>query len=271
MANPKTKTATGGASVPSAKTYDPELYGENLGPAKIRFKRDKLLDEEGLDKRTGKIRKAYDPVEPVTFDYTDPTEFPVLPREGLRGDGNSRFLTLALFLEFCPDGQEKYIKWTFADSEKISPITGQVYPSAWRVYVESRSEYDAMRKLVGSLDQWEHLKKQDWFLHNFRKWSAELDMKNRSEIKTALVETIRGGGGGAVTAAKMLLTEFPEDHSPRPPRNKNTKIKKELKAKHALAKKLAEQGVSTDAQQQPVKELSQVDQDLERILNGLSK
>lgn len=248
----------------SAKVYDPEIYGENLGPAKIRFKRDKLLDENGFDKRTNKIRKAYDPVEPVSFDYS---ELPTLPREGVKGDGNSRYLTLALFLETCPDGQEHYIKWCFADSEKISPITGKVYPSAWRAFVESRSEYDAMRKLVGSLDQWEHLKKQHWFLHNFRKWSSELDMKNRSEIKTALVETIRGGGGGAVTAAKMLLAEFPEDNSPRPPRSKGEKLKKELKEKRAREKAAQESGASLAQEAAP--EVSQIDQDLERILRGV--
>lgn len=139
------------------------------------------------------------------FNYA---EFPHLSREGILSEGNSKFRTVSLFLETCPKGKEDEVLWCLSETEQWCEASDRWVPSAWMCYLYADNEYDAMRKIVGNIRQWEILKELKWFKEKFAMWEAEQDMMIKSNIKSALAGIVTAGAQGSTGAAKMLLDYF---------------------------------------------------------------
>lgn len=142
---------------------------------------------------------------PVVFNYK---EFPHLKREGILSEGNNKFMTLSLFLETCPKGKEKEVRWCLSESEQYCEVTERWIPSAWMCFIFADNEYDAMRKIVGNVRQWEQLKSLKWFKEKYALWEEERQMMQTSTIQQSLILTVQSGGAGSVSAAKMLMEQF---------------------------------------------------------------
>lgn len=139
------------------------------------------------------------------FDYR---KFPHLSREGILADTNNKFRTVSLFLETCPKGSEHEVMWCLSETEQYCEVTQRWIPSAWMVYIYADNEYDAMRKIVGNVRQWETLTKLKWFKEKYSMWVQEQQMMQKSVIKSALMLTVLSGANGTVSAAKMLMDQF---------------------------------------------------------------
>jgi len=173
---------------------------------------------------------------PVVFNYK---EFPHLPRSGIHAESNLRFRTVSLFLETCPKGSEDEVKWSLSETEQWCEVTQRWIPSAWMCYIYAENEYDAMRKIVGNIRQWEMLKGLKWFKEKFSMWEAEQDMMIKATIRSSLERTVLEGGQGSTTASKMLLDYF--SHEPKKPRQKTStaKTKEQTKQEDDVASDLA--------------------------------
>lgn len=139
------------------------------------------------------------------FDYA---KFPHLKREGILSEGNNKFMTLSLFLETCPKGKEAEIRWCLSESEQYCEVTERWIPSAWMCFLFADNEYDAMRKIVGNVRQWEQLKSLKWFKEKYALWEEERLMMQTSTIQQSLLLSVQSGGAGSVSAAKMLMEQF---------------------------------------------------------------
>lgn len=119
--------------------------------------------------------------------------------------GNFRLLTRSLFVEECPEGEEKHILWSLSDTEVWEPKTKRWVPSACLVYIHADDEYDAMRKLVGSAKQWDALKACKWFNTHLDQWKTEQVYMQKSAIRAELLRGALSGGPGYVSAARTFL------------------------------------------------------------------
>lgn len=143
------------------------------------------------------------PEERPIIDYAN---LPHMPREGIRSAPGAKFYTRSLFLEVCdPLCPEKAI-WSLTETEVFE--NGRWYPSAWQAYVHSIDEYDALRKICGSVYQWEKIKSsfekiRPWMLPQ---WVAEQKMVQDSVIRAVLLQTLLEGGAPSTAAAKALLS-----------------------------------------------------------------
>ena len=137
----------------------------------------------------------------MTIDYRD---MPELPRSGFKGE-NGKMLTLGLFVETAPTGTEHRAIYTLGEKEVV--INGKIKPSAWMIYINCQSDYEAMRKLVGNPKQWEMLKQLKWFQENLVMWQYEQKQIQKAIIQECLNEVMLESekGATAVSAAKALL------------------------------------------------------------------
>lgn len=149
------------------------------------------------------------------FDYKG---FPHLSREGLISEGNYKFMTLSLFLETCPKGREHEVRWCLSETEQWCPVTERWVPSAWMCFIFADNEYDAMRKIVGNVRQWEQLKVLKWFKEKYALWEEERQLMQRSIIQQSMLLNVQAGGAGSVSAAKMLMEQFSEAPKKKPGR-----------------------------------------------------
>jgi hypothetical protein len=184
-------------------------------------------------------KKSADPNSETVYDYT---KFKALPRTGLKSNDNSRWYTLSLFVETCPEGQEEHIRWCLSEHEQPHPKTGRIMPSAWQVYLHAGGEYNAMRILVGSAKQWEALKALKWFRRHWEEWELDLQMKHRSDTRQALISIVKAEQSGTVSAAKLLLEEFNTAIKPEKQKGKGKAGRPENESATEDAKKEAEKG-----------------------------
>ena len=169
------------------------------------------------------------PATPL-FDYES---MPYLPREGVQSEGNNRYVTVGLFLETAHENRMEHVKWCLSEHPIFCPALNRWIPSAWELYLSSKDEYDAMRKMVGNIHQWETLKKLDWFKVKLEMWQAEHSMKQRMTIRDALMRKVYEGGSGDVAAAKLLLEKF--DTSPEPLKKRGRPAKQREEAEQPSA------------------------------------
>lgn len=180
-----------------------------------------------------------------TFDYA---AFPPLPREGIQSEGNNKYVTVGLFLETAHENRMEHVRWCLSEHEIFCPAQNRWIPSAWCLYLASKDEYDAMRKMVGNVYQWETLKKLDWFKQKLEMWQLEHSMATRMTIRDALMRKVYEGGSGDVAAAKLLLEKF--------------NVEGDISKKRGRPKKERE-----ETAQAP----SEVDEDLNRIIQFQQK
>jgi len=141
---------------------------------------------------------------PCPYTVEDYINWPYQPREGFQAEGNGKYLTKSLFLERAKDDMQHLARYVLREHEVWVPTEQRWVPSAWLIYIYSSNEYDAMRKLVGNPHQWEALKKSAWFPYWFDQWQAEHALLQASLIQQNLMETMKAGGAGSVSAAKQL-------------------------------------------------------------------
>lgn len=132
----------------------------------------------------------------------DYRNFPEAPACGYKGE-NGCHLTNALFVE---TSQTPNIppRFTLGDIP-IKREDGTLIPSARFVYVHSKGEHDALKKLVGSFAQWARLRELKWFSDLLRAWQCEWYMKQECEARELLAMHALGKTGSA--AAKALFDE----------------------------------------------------------------
>lgn len=125
-------------------------------------------------------------------------EWPYSPDAGYRGGTNYR--TISLFIERCREGDESPY---YSLSEADVCVEGKWYPSARLIYINSKGEYDAYRKLVGSYKQWTVLKELAWFREFWEAWHAEWKMLQAEKAREKLVAFSKT----EVSAARALFDD----------------------------------------------------------------
>lgn len=144
-------------------------------------------------------------MERPDFDYVN---MPHLPREGVQAAGNNKFRTKSLFLETCPADKIADVMWCLSEHEVYCNRTNRWLPSACMVYINAADEYDALRKIVGSVRHWEVLKgwtlpNQNKFIDILEGWRIEQAYIQTSAIKATLLEIATSKGD--VSASRTLL------------------------------------------------------------------
>ena len=145
------------------------------------------------------------------FDYLN---WPYKSHKGVVNAMN-RLMTQAIFYEphFYKNkpGREEHCLYTMADREVYVHEWDTWIPCARQIYVQSGSEYDAMRKLVGSSRQWELLKNCKWFVNGIFGYPGLTSwMEEQNERKASVAESIlmKEAMAGNVTAAKLLFEKY---------------------------------------------------------------
>mgnify|MGYP000347871633 CR=1 FL=1 len=110
-------------------------------------------------------------------------EWPYASPSGRRGNGNGLWLTNALFLERADQDKGYEPDFTLEDEAVWHEPSQTWLPSARMIYVHSKSEYDAMRKMVGNLGQWKQLKKLAWFRELLEAWQEEWYMRKENRAR----------------------------------------------------------------------------------------
>ena len=127
--------------------------------------------------------------------------WPQRDRKAILTDGNNKYPTQGLFIETATNPN------TAIYTLGPEPIFGEgkTYHSAWMIYVHADDEYDALRKLVGTVKHWEILKRTSFFMPILEEWQKEQGYVQKSRMKKALLLTALAGGPGNVSAARTVL------------------------------------------------------------------
>lgn len=149
---------------------------------------------------------------------------------------NGRYLTKKIFIELCTD--EDLDKWKpmFSMNEEDNEKGGKVYPSMYRLYMDSVDEHDFVMTHIGSIAMWERLLKSGWFYDGYRnhrgieKWREDMAARDRSLAKKVLMSAIKTGN---TTAAKKFLDEYKPEQKTE---TKRGRFVKEEAIKEAAAK-----------------------------------
>lgn len=147
-------------------------------------------------------------------------QWPHRSPEGVWDENHRHRLTRGLFIEMWEKGDENSALYTLHHEERVWSATGRMYPSAARIYVNATDEYDALRKLVGEVEQWETLKATVWFQPYIEKWHKEWAMLQRSMMLNKLRNLAMTGQPGAVTAARTIIAELNKNPVGRPRKEK---------------------------------------------------
>lgn len=151
------------------------------------------------------------PPKPI-FDYARWT----CPIE-VRSESRNRKKTQSLFLETIQKAEhERYpAVYTLRETEDWDWMHDKWLPSAKQIYVQSDSEYEGARKLVGSIEHWNLLIENDWFMDGFNpdqrkpfQWSSLKQWRQEQEMrKIALAHTVLMSQAmqGDTNAAKFLI------------------------------------------------------------------
>lgn len=123
-------------------------------------------------------------------------------------DSRGHRRTGSLFYEASQD-KTKGPVFTLKDYDFETP-DGTILPSAYSLYMESRDEYDAAMKLVGTMGHWRKLLTCDWFLNGdpdrgimgLEQWRRDMQARDASEAMRVLRQHVREGDR---QAAQYLL------------------------------------------------------------------
>lgn len=167
------------------------------------------------------------------IDYCD---LPAMPRDGIHGRGNSKFLTRSLFLETCEPENYEQVVWCLSEHEVYCPALKRWIPSAWMAYIYADDEYDALRKICGNVRQWEAIKKMTTnqgrkMVDVIADWQAEQALIQRSALRQTLLRGALSGSPGYTAAAKMLLQMIDAPIRGRPKKDR-TSIEAEKEEAH---------------------------------------
>lgn len=125
--------------------------------------------------------------------------------------------TQGLFLETIQTDQHKKYPavYTLCEKEQWDWRHECWLPSAKQIYILSDSEYEAAKKLVGSMEHWNRLIENDWFLEGFKEgekdayeWTSLKQWRQEQEQrKIALAQTVLMSQAmqGDTNAAKFLI------------------------------------------------------------------
>ena len=142
----------------------------------------------------------------------DYVNFPMAPLEGYRAPNND-YLTASLFVEMHR-GAIQPPRFSIGDTEV--EWEGRIIPCARLVYINSKSEHDAMSKLVGSYRQWCKLKELAWFKEAVESWHDEwLMIQGGSALKKLTVHSL-----DSVSAAKTIFDHANKNARGRPRKSK---------------------------------------------------
>lgn len=134
--------------------------------------------------------------------------------------------TASLFFETTSDEQLEPV-FTLRDYEKRG------LPSAYLLYMESETEYDAAMKLVGSMGHWRTLCAKPWFMTGdpdkgimgLEQWRLDMAARDSTQAMTVIKDFVSNGdkqaaqfllnyatkgdfaGKGAVSAAKKIKSD----------------------------------------------------------------
>lgn len=147
------------------------------------------------------------------FDYNN---IPFQPRKGLKAENNHRWRTRSLFYETCAPEDRGECLFSLEDDEMWCEEQDKWLPCAALIYIYSKSEYDAMRKICGSLKQWENLKSRPWFVPLYEQWKEEQNCVQRDIVREKLLEAVKDGKGQSVAAARQLCQIIDGKQSGRP-------------------------------------------------------
>jgi len=111
--------------------------------------------------------------------------------------------TASLFHETTKD-QQKAPLFTLRDYHKPG------LPSAYLLYMESETEYDAAMKLVGSMGHWRQLMAKPWFMHGdpergffgLDQWRKDMAMRDANQAMLVLRGRVTDGDA---KAAQFLI------------------------------------------------------------------
>lgn len=130
------------------------------------------------------------------FDYLD-VEY--RSSNGVRAT-NHNFLLGALFYD--QDWRADLAEYVLGTEEYYVERAEKWLPSAYKIVMYATDEYDAMRKIVGSLEQWNRLKTLDWFAEWLDRALEEQRLYQENKIKEAMMTL---AASGDKQAAKIVL------------------------------------------------------------------
>ena len=154
------------------------------------------------------------------YDYGN---MPELSRDGIK-NAQGKFLTLGLFYETANSESNTPPLWTLGETEVYHEASKKWLPSAYMTYLACNSEYEAMRRIVGCVRQWEMLKKLAWFSEALGDWRYEQAEKQKAQAKQVLMDQIAEGN---LQSAKALFALLDKEASPGPGRPKKKDDKKD--------------------------------------------
>lgn len=149
----------------------------------------------------------------MAFDYMN---WPHQPAKGIRGNNNNH-LTQALFYDKLWNAD---LGVYVLQEEDYTSEAGKTYPSAYQIILQASSEYDAMRKLVGSSEQWDKLKALDWFSRWLDKALTDQENRIQDDLKKVLIDMALDGDK---QAAKLVLDMGKKKPVGRPKKERNGK------------------------------------------------
>lgn len=139
-------------------------------------------------------------------------------------DVMNRYRTESLFLEMI----QSTVVDKYDPLYTLRPGSRKGLPSAYDIYMDSDSEYEAAIRIVGEMKHWRRLCKLKWFMEGspdglwdgLKQWRLDKAEKDQNEAIKLLKEQAQNGN---VTAQKTLLDHFKKGvGAGRPRKEKDT-------------------------------------------------
>lgn len=127
-------------------------------------------------------------------------------------DEKNRWRTKSIFIEHKKKNWEVY--YTLKDENYT--VDGVEYPSLYKLFMQSADMYDFAVTYLGGLPHLEALRKSSWFEfgigshRGFAQWLVDMDMRDKSTAKKALLQAQLEGKVQASTKLFDAATKQPQ-------------------------------------------------------------
>jgi len=140
---------------------------------------------------------------------------------------NGNYRTQSLFREYRRSDSVDYVPYTLKEKDYDG------YISMYRVYMQSDTEYESAKTLLGSWKHWEVLCEAPCFRKHIAAWRKERDIRDAAIGKVAL---IRAAKEGNTSAAKSLVDLATKRKAGRPSKDE---VEGEKKKQAAIETKVS--------------------------------
>jgi len=161
---------------------------------------------------------------------------PLLKPEDAKDHVNS-WRTMSLFIECNNSALTPVFTLGYTDLEKNGVTYKAIYPLFIELTVDDPTEYEFSQAVFGSWKHWDRIRTSNFLAKYFEEWREEAEIKRRSGMLKAMIQTAKNDGSKGTTAAKYIAEQGWSKKRGRPSK---AEIARETRIEAGLNKEIEE-------------------------------